>query len=100
MIATANGQLVTDAGSVHSDNAEEAVLGVMLRENEIVACISDGLTNRQISERLNVSVRTVETHRERLMRKFDLPDANALRSFAAARVMLADVNAIAVSTES
>jgi len=78
----------------------EPIKALTARESEIVACISEGLTNRQIAERLNVAVRTVETHRERVMRKLDLPDRNALRSYATAHGLLAEVAGNAVSTES
>ena len=55
--------------------------------------------SRQISERLGVAVRTVETHRERVMRKLDLPDSHALRSYATAHGLLAEASATVVSAE-
>ena len=54
------------------------------REREIIALIAQGLTNRQIAARLQIGARTVETHRERVMRKLDIHDASGLRSYAAA----------------
>jgi two-component system, NarL family, response regulator NreC len=62
------------------------------REREVIALIAEGLTNRQISTRLKIAVRTVETHRERLMRKLDVHDTNALRSFAAAHGLLGEAD--------
>ena len=44
------------------------------REREIAALISGGLTNRQIAERLSVSVRTVEGHIYRGCTKLDASD--------------------------
>jgi len=44
------------------------------REREIAALISAGLTNRQIAERLSVSVRTVEGHIYRGCTKLDAGD--------------------------
>jgi DNA-binding CsgD family transcriptional regulator len=44
------------------------------REREIAALISAGLTNRQIAERLSVSVRTVEGHIYRGCTKLDASD--------------------------
>lgn len=40
-----------------------------LREKEIADMIMTGLTNRQMSERLNLSVRTIETHRTNILQK-------------------------------
>jgi two-component system nitrate/nitrite response regulator NarL len=42
------------------------------REREVLTCVAEGLTNRQIAEALSISPRTVETHRERLMSKLDI----------------------------
>lgn len=41
------------------------------KEKQILELISQGLTSNQISEELFISVRTVETHRNNLMQKFD-----------------------------
>lgn len=59
------------------------------REREVLALIGRGLTNREISTQLDVAVRTVETHRERLMRKLDLHDTASLRAYASAQELLA-----------
>lgn len=39
------------------------------RQKEILRFVSQGLTNREIADRLNISVRTVEVHRFNLMRR-------------------------------
>jgi DNA-binding NarL/FixJ family response regulator len=41
------------------------------RECEILRLIASGLTNKKIAGRLSISVKTVETHRSRIMQKLD-----------------------------
>ncbi len=41
------------------------------REKEILGMVVNGLTNRQIAKNLHRTERTVEYHRNHLMRKFD-----------------------------
>jgi DNA-binding NarL/FixJ family response regulator len=42
------------------------------REEEVLRLLADGYTNRQIAEELELSVKTVETYRARIMQKLDL----------------------------
>jgi DNA-binding NarL/FixJ family response regulator len=42
------------------------------RELEVLSLVAQGYTNRQIADRLKLSVRTVESHRANLMDKLDL----------------------------
>jgi DNA-binding NarL/FixJ family response regulator len=41
------------------------------REREILQLIASGLTNRKIADTLSISVKTVETHRARILQKLD-----------------------------
>ncbi len=43
------------------------------RERDILTGIAEGLSNKEIACRLDIGTRTVETHRERLMRKLNIP---------------------------
>jgi len=54
------------------------------RELQVLTLIADGNTNKQIAEQLGISVRTVETHRERLMRKLAVQGTAALTKAAIA----------------
>ncbi len=56
--------------------------GLTEREREVVRLIADGLTNREIAERLTISVKTVETHRTHIMEKLDLHDRAHLVRYA------------------
>jgi len=55
------------------------------REREVLTHIADGLCNKEIACRLNIGTRTVETHRERLMRKLDIHSIASLTRFAIAK---------------
>ena len=55
------------------------------RQREVLQLVAEGLTNREIGARLDVSVKTVDTHRTSLMRKLDLHDAQALTRLAIRR---------------
>ena len=52
------------------------------REREILQLIAEGKTHLQISNTLHISVRTVDTHRNNIMKKLDLHDAAALVTYA------------------
>jgi two-component system, NarL family, nitrate/nitrite response regulator NarL len=55
------------------------------REREVLALIAEGLSSREIGERLAMGVRTVETHRTSLRRKLDLSSPTALVRYAIER---------------
>ncbi|NJB72831.1 DNA-binding NarL/FixJ family response regulator [Saonia flava] len=52
--------------------SEENPFDLTSKELEILELVLSGLTNKQISEKLQKSKRTVETHRFNLMRKMDV----------------------------
>jgi DNA-binding NarL/FixJ family response regulator len=50
-------------------NTENGDIALTKRESEILRLIAAGLTNKQIAKQLTRSERTIEYHRNRLMRK-------------------------------
>jgi DNA-binding NarL/FixJ family response regulator len=54
------------------------------REREIIILIAEGLSNKEIAARLDIGTRTVETHRERIMRKLNIHSTAGLTTFAVA----------------
>lgn len=52
------------------------------REREVLAGIAAGETNKEIAARFGISPRTVESHRESLMRKLDIRSVAGLTRFA------------------
>ncbi|MFO1487231.1 MAG: response regulator transcription factor [Verrucomicrobiota bacterium] len=52
------------------------------REREVLIQIAEGLSNKEIASQLGVGVRTVETHRERIMKKLGIHSVAGLTKFA------------------
>jgi DNA-binding NarL/FixJ family response regulator len=52
------------------------------REREVLKLIASGLTNKKIADKLSVSVKTVETHRTRILQKLDAHTAADLVRYA------------------
>lgn len=52
------------------------------RQREILQMIAEGNTTKEVAERLNVSVKTVETHRAQLMERLDIHDVAGLVRYA------------------
>ena len=52
------------------------------REREVLRLVSDGLSSKQIADQLNISVRTVESHRNQIMNKLQLRSIAQLTKFA------------------
>lgn len=67
---------------VQSNGAASDTGRLTSREREVLILIADGLSNKEIASQLNVGVRTVETHRERIMRKLDIHTVAGLTRYA------------------
>lgn len=52
------------------------------RERQILSLIATGCSNKEIAERLGVSLKTVDNHRTNLMRKLDVHSVAELLSYA------------------
>jgi two-component system response regulator NreC len=52
------------------------------REREVVGLVVKGLSTKEIATQLDISTRTVETHRANLMRKLNLKSVALLTQFA------------------
>ena len=75
-------QLVEGGGGV-----VEPVQNLTDREREVLSLIAEGLLNKQIADKLGIGVRTIETHRERIMRKLDIHTVAGLTKYAIAQGM-------------
>ena len=54
------------------------------REAEVLQLIAEGEANKQIAAELGISIKTVEKHRDHLMRKLDIHDTAGLTRYAIA----------------
>lgn len=52
------------------------------REREVLALLAEGLANKEVARKLGISVRTVETHREHLSHKLNIPTMAGLTKYA------------------
>lgn len=52
------------------------------REKEIIGCVVRGMTNKEIAEKLFISVHTVTTHRRNITRKLQIHSAAGLTIYA------------------
>jgi DNA-binding CsgD family transcriptional regulator/tetratricopeptide (TPR) repeat protein len=92
--ATAATDGITDALSVrlHMDESRAASLGLTPREMEVLRIICEGRTDREISERLYISERTVHVHVRRVLSKLGV----STRTQAAALALRQGIVPIAV----
>ena len=70
-------------GFLHEDGSEGDPLEALTqRQREILQLIAEGKGTKEIAEILDVSVKTIETHRARLRERLDIHDVPGLVRFA------------------
>ncbi len=69
-------------GDLARDQQRSAADLLTAREREVLVGIAQGRTNKEIGAELGISHRTVETHRESLMRKLRIRTVAGLTRFA------------------
>lgn len=62
-------RLAAEVSPARSGEEDEIVRALTQREREILHLIGEGLTNREVAERLYLSIRTIEWHRSNLSAK-------------------------------
>jgi two-component system nitrate/nitrite response regulator NarL len=58
------------------------------REREVLVHIADGQSNKEIADKLDIGVRTIETHRERIMRRLNIHSVAGLTKYAIANGLI------------
>jgi DNA-binding NarL/FixJ family response regulator len=68
---------------IHRDAAEQLGLSSLTQtERTVLRLVADNISNKDIADKLFISVRTVETHRNNICQKLNLQGTNALLRFA------------------
>lgn len=70
------------------DGAETVAVPLTAREREVLRLIAQGLKNREIAETLSIAIKTVETHRTKIMQKLDLHNSAELATYAMRRGLI------------
>jgi two-component system, NarL family, nitrate/nitrite response regulator NarL len=58
------------------------------RETDVLTLIAEGLSNKEIAVRFGIGVRTVESHRERIMDKLNIRNTAGLTRYAIAKRLI------------
>ncbi|KAF0222858.1 MAG: response [Rhodospirillaceae bacterium] len=72
----------------HLDGGEANVPSLTARETEVLRLIAQGLKNREIADTLSIAIKTVETHRTKIMQKLDLHNSAELATYAIRRGLI------------
>lgn len=70
------------------DGADTVAVALTAREREVLRLIAQGLKNREIAETLSIAIKTVETHRTKIMQKLDLHNSAELATYAIRRGLI------------
>jgi len=76
------GEFVTRGGKV------EPFAQLTSREREVLVQIAEGKSNKEIASQLDIGVRTIETHRERIMRRLNIHSVAGLTKYAIANGLI------------
>jgi two-component system response regulator NreC len=63
--------------------------GLTPRQREVLTLIAEGLSNQEIADELDISVRTVERHRENIMKRLNLHSRVELVKYALRKGLIA-----------
>ncbi len=81
----AAGALAVDGGADADERERNTAARLSPRERDVLVAIANGATNKEMAKALRIGVRTVETHRQRLMDKLGIRSVAGLTQYAIAR---------------
>ena len=73
---------------VNTGGKKEPFAQLTSREREVLVQIAEGKSNKEIADRLGIGVRTIETHRERIMRRLNIHSVAGLTKYAIANGLI------------
>lgn len=73
---------------VNSGGKKEPFSQLTSREREVLVLIAEGKSNKEIADKLGIGVRTIETHRERIMRRLNIHSVAGLTKYAIANGLI------------
>jgi DNA-binding NarL/FixJ family response regulator len=79
-----NGDLVQE----YLDVGDGTPAALTARESEVLRLIAQGLKNREVADTLSIAIKTVETHRTKIMQKLDLHNSAELTAYALRRGLI------------
>ncbi|MFF9086130.1 ATP-binding protein [Streptomyces sp. NPDC014991] len=85
LVAYALGAGSGEDRSRHEGRATDERLRLTVRESTVAELVAEGLTNRQIADRLGLSIHTVATHLDKVRDKLGLRSRTQIALWAAAR---------------
>jgi DNA-binding NarL/FixJ family response regulator len=81
--AVSRGEQVVPPGTESLlDSTEHPAGALTAREQQVMEMLARGLTNREIAEHLQISIKTVDTHRGHVLKKLGLRNNSELTRFA------------------
>lgn len=79
---------LNEAFRVEEEDSMEDVESLSSREKEVLVGVVQGMTNKEIAERLFLSVHTVITHRRNITRKLQIHSTSGLTIYALANKLI------------
>ena len=76
------GTVMKDYASILESSDSSPASKLTVREREVLQLIAEGLKTKDIAARIHVSVKTVETHRQQIMRKLNAKSVAELTKIA------------------
>ena len=73
---------------VSSGGKKEPFSQLTIRERQVLVLIAQGRSNKEIADDLKIGVRTIETHRERVMRRLNIHSVAGLTKYAIANDLI------------